>query len=336
VIKRIIYGLLLCISFSGYTQNDSIVKSDSLVQLYAVQKNRKELQEEQRALNFEKFFFQALSEKAINNYDKAIVALEKCQNIRPNDVAVNFEFSKNYYAQEKYLEAIAYAEKALEGHPENIFLLEHVKNIYVAEKNYQKALDVQQQIVVLKPSQQEDLIILYIRNNQIEDAKNLLIDLEKRGMLSDNLIQFKQSLLPNPKLNAVSNKIVKPINEQTVEELKELYLKNRSFTILREILTKQFSNKNYIDLEAQSSQGLELFPSQPAVYLMHARALNRLKEYSKAITTLKNGIDYVIEDYSIEAHFYEELSLAHKGLGMNVESSKYYNLALETRKKISQ
>ena len=334
--KRIYYILLLCISLTGYTQNDSIAKNDSLVQIYAVQKDRKELQEEQKALNFEKFFFQALSEKAINNYDKAIVALENCENIRPNDVAVNFEFSKNYYAQEKYVEAIAYAEKALETQPENVFLLEHIKNVYVTEKKYKKALEIQQQIVTLKPLQQEDLIILYIRNNQIEEARNLLIDLENRGMLSENLMQFKQSLLPNSKASVASNKIVKPINKQTVKELKKLYSKNRSFAILNQILTKQLNKKNYIDLEVQSREGLELFPSQPSVYLMHAKALNKLKKYSKAITTLQNGIDYVIDNYTIEAHFYEELSLAHKGLGENVESSKYYNLALETRKKTPQ
>jgi len=67
-----------------------------------------------QALNFEKFFFEALREKAIENHDKAISALEKCQHIRPDNFAVNFELSKNYYALEKYFEAIAYAQKALE------------------------------------------------------------------------------------------------------------------------------------------------------------------------------------------------------------------------------
>ena len=330
------YVLLLCISFIGNTQNDSIVKSDSLIQLYAAEKNRKELQEEQRALNFERFFFQALSERAINNFDKAIVALEKCQNIRSNDIAVNFELSKNYYAQEKYLEAITYVDKALTIGPENVFLLEHIKRIYISEKNYKKALEVQQKIVVLKPLQQEDLIILYIRNNQIDDAKNILIDLEKNGLLSDNLIQFKQSLLPSSDSRNAISKIEKPINEQTLDELKSVYLKEKSFAVLYEILTKLYKNKNYIDVENESKKGLELFPTQPSLYLMHAKALNKLKKYNKSITTLQNGIDYVIDDYNMEANFYEELSLAHKGLGKNVASSKYYNLALETRKKTSQ
>ena len=67
----------------------------------AAKKNMAELQEEQKELDFQKFFFDALQQKAIGNYDKAIEALENCQNIRKDDVAVIFEFSKNYFEQEK-------------------------------------------------------------------------------------------------------------------------------------------------------------------------------------------------------------------------------------------
>jgi len=317
--KRIIYLGVLCISLSGIAQNDSIVKSDSLVRLYAVQKNMKELQEEQKALNFEKFFFEALSEKAIENYDKALSALEKCQNIQPDNFAVNFELSKNYYALEKYFEAIAYAQKALEKEPENLFLLTHIKNVYVTKKDFKEALKIQQKIIAQRPLHQEDLIILYIRNNQIEDARNLLIDLEKKGLLSDNLMQFKQSLLPKSTTIDTSEK-TKQIHEQSIEELKANYAKNKSFAILNEILEKQYRSKNYLDLETESREAIELFPSQPVVYLMQARALN----------------NYVVDDYITEANFYEELSLGYKGIGKNIDASKYYNLTIETRKKTPQ
>ena len=333
--KRIIYLSVLCISFSGIAQNDSIAKNDSLVQQYAVQKNMKELQEEQKTLNFEKFFFEALSEKAIENHDKAISALEKCQNIRPDNSAVNFELSKNYYALEKYFEAIAYAKKALEKEKDNLFLLTHLKNVYVSKKEFKEALKIQKQIITQKPLEQEDLIILYIRNNQIEEARNLLINLEERGLLSENLIQFKQSLLPSSDSKNMAAS-PKQINEQSVQELKRSYSKNRSYSILNEILMKHYRGKDYLNLEIDSREALELFPSQPFVYLMQARALNKLKKYNNAVSVLQNGIDYVVDDYTMEANFYEELSLGFKGLSKNIDASKYYNLAIETRKKTAQ
>jgi tetratricopeptide (TPR) repeat protein len=94
--NRVLYIILVTvigISLKGFSQNDSLAIA------YAAQKNIKELQEEQKQLNFQKFFFEALSQKAIENYDKAIIALEKCQNIDPNNAAVYFELSKNYFAQ---------------------------------------------------------------------------------------------------------------------------------------------------------------------------------------------------------------------------------------------
>ena len=64
--------------------------------------------------------------------------------------------------------------------------------------------------------------------------------------------------------------------------------------------------------------------------------MNKLKKYANAIAVLESGIDYVIDNYTIEADFYNQLSLGHKGLGKNVEASQYYNKAIETRRKKSQ
>lgn len=327
--KRIIHIILVSfmgISLTGFAQNDS------LAQVYAAQKNLKELQEEQKQLNFQKFFFEALSQKAIENYDKAIIALENCKNIDPNNTAVYFELSKNYLAQEKYIEAIAYAQKAIEKKPEEIFLLQHLKEIYVKDKNFKKALEIQQKIAMIKPKFQEDLIILFIQNNQIENAKNLLITLEKNGLLTENLRPFKQSLFPSKSVE--SDKI--PIEKKTIDELKSLYSNDKTFAVLSQILTKQFKGKDYLELEKNGKEATEIFPAQPLSYLFYAKALNKLKKYADAIEVLQSGIDYVIDDYTIEADFYDQLSLGYKGLGKNVQASKYYNKAIETLQKKSQ
>ena len=298
----------------------------------AVKKNMEELRKEQKELNFQKFFFDALQQKAIGNYDKAIEALENCQNIRKDDLAVIFEFSKNYLAQEKYFEATTYANQALIEQPNDIFILQHLKRIYIKQKNYKDALDVQLKIVSQKPQDQADLIILYIRNNRIEDARQLLIDLEKQGLLSESLAPFKQSLFPKGDLN---NQKPKQLEKQSLTQLKITYANKKTFSILKEILTQELNANQFLDLEKDSKEGLNLFPAQPFVYLMHAKALNKLKKYDQAIPFLKNGLDYVIDDTNIEADFYEELSLSYKGLRKNVDASKYYNLALEKRQKKS-
>lgn len=301
----------------------------------AVKKNQQELQAEQRELNFQRFFFTALQQRAIGNYDKAIEALEQCQQLKNEDLAVIFEFSKNYFAQEKYFESVAFAKKALLNKPSDPYLLEHLKDIYVRQKDYEKALAIQLKIVDQKPQNQADLIILYIRNNRIEDARRLLVNLEKNGLLSESLEPFRASLFPGQKEGTDLVSDHQNPKTQSLDELKRNYLSKKTYPLLKEILAQQLKVNEFLELEKDSKEGLSLFPAQPFVYLMHGKALNKLKKYREAIPFLKNGLDYVIDDDNLEADFYQELSLSYKGIRQNTESSKYSKLAQEKRQKRS-
>ena len=48
---------------------------------------------------FHDLFFEALLQKGIENYDKAIETLDKCKNIQPDNAVTYFELGKNYLAQ---------------------------------------------------------------------------------------------------------------------------------------------------------------------------------------------------------------------------------------------
>ena len=328
-VNHIILLLLLSISLSGFAQNDS------LAQVFIAQKNMEELQNEQQELNFQNFFFEALQQKAIGNFDKAISALENCQNIKNDDKAVEFEFAKNYFELDKYYEAETYIKKALVKEPENLYMLVLLKDIYNNQNNFKDALEVQKKILVKDPSSQIDLVSLYIKNHQIDNAKQLLLDLEKKGILSDNLILFKESLLKGTVSTPTSVTTSKPIEKQSAEELKKTYQTKNSFAVLKLLMQKLNAKKQYLALENYSNEAIELFPAQPLVYLMNARALNQKKEYQNALHILERGFDYIVEDILLEANFYEQMSLSYKGMGQNVNSSKYYNKAIALRQKKS-
>ena len=328
-INQIILLLSFCVSIAGVAQNDS------LAQVFIAQKNMKELQNEQQDLNFQNFFFEALQHKAIGNFDKAISALENCQNIKNDDIAVEFEFAKNYFELDNYYEAETYIKKALIKEPENLYMLVLLKDIYNNQNNFKDALDVQKRILVKDPNSQIDLVSLYIKNQQIDNAKQLLIDLEKKGMLSANLLLFKESLLKGKVITPTSVITHKPIEKQSAEELIKTYKKDNAFAVLKLLLQKLNAKKQFLTLEKYSNEGIELFPAQPLVYLMNARALNQKKEYQNALGILENGFDYIVEDILLEANFYEQMSLSYKGMGQNVNASKYYNKAIALRQKKS-
>jgi len=329
--KRVKHILILCfigVSFIGFAQQDS------LANVLLAKKNSEEIQKEQKNLNFETFFFEALQEKAIGNFDKAITALENCQNIKDSDKAMLFEFGKNYFELEKYPEAEIYTKKALDQDLDNLFIQLLLRDIYNKQNNYKEALALQKKIAIKNENSELELVTLYIKNNQIDNAKQILLDLEKKGALSTNLIPFKESLLEDKAATPEEVTTTKPLEKQSIEELKVGFQAEKSFKILKPLLHKLNINKRYLDLEKSSKEGLELFPAQPFVYLMNATALNYTKQYQKALVVLESGLDYIVDDTLLEANFYEQMSLSYRGLNKNVEASKYYNKSVDLNQKI--
>ncbi|MDY7394605.1 hypothetical protein UMM65_05085 [Aureibaculum sp. 2210JD6-5] len=328
-ITHIVILLMMGFSLMGFAQNDS------LAQVFLAEKNAAELKKEQSNLDFEQYFFEALQQKAIGNFDKAIMALEKCQNIKSDDKALNFELGKNYFELEKYVEAEAYTKRALQKDANNLFIQILLRDIYNKQNNFKAALEIQEKIAKENDNSELDLVILYIKNNKIDEAKKILLDLEKKGTLDENLLPFKESILSGSVSTPNDTSTDKPLEEQTLPELQTRYETEKSFRVLEQLLIKLNDKKKYLELEKKSTEGLEFFPAQPFVYLMNATALNYTKKYDQALVQLEIGLDYIVDDTTLEADFYDQMGLSYKGLKNNVEASKNYKKAATLREKKS-
>lgn len=275
--------------------------------------DKKDLTEE-KSIQFQEFFFKALSEKSIENYQKAIENLESCNQIIENQVAVFFEFSKNYFALNNTALAKEYIQRALQKEPENSWMLKHLVAICERESNFSEAIKTQQKIATINPKERENLVRLYLMNNQLKEALALVSILEKESVLSSEFVSLKNRL-DNSKVPDV-----KEIKLDDIEGLKLQFENNKSYEILEKILQK--SDNNMDDLLKFSKEGMTLFPEQPFVYLQYGKALISKKEFQKALNSLKNGLDFVIET-SMEKEFYIEMAKAFKGLGNSIEEKKY-------------
>lgn len=320
--RHIIYfiGAILC-SFPALGQEDVVSTEDMLV--------------EQQQINFQTFFFEALQQKAIGNFDKAVYALEACNNIDKNNIAVLFELSKNYDLLIKYTEAEYYILKGLENDPMNLHMLRHLKEIKTKQNDYLGAIKVQQKIISIKPEEESDLVILYIKSGEIESATKLLKKLDDLNKLPIGLRALKESLLQESdgSIEELSKPIIVENPKRKVDLLKEEYTLNKDFNTLIMLLEQQWKTKQYLELLKHSEDGLSLFPAQPQLYLMNGRALNSLRKNNEAIAILEEGLDYIIEDDQLTSAFYEELSLSHKALGNNKMATEYYNQAIELKAK---
>ncbi|TXD49681.1 tetratricopeptide repeat protein [Polaribacter sp. IC073] len=267
---------------------------------------------EEKELEFQQFFFKALSEKSIGNYQKAIENLESCNQILPNNLTVFFEFSKNYLELNNTLLAKEYIQRAIEKDVDNVWMQKHLVKVFVKENNLSEAIKVQQKVVALDLKERTYLAKLYLRNRDYKSALQVMNTLQEENVLSANLKRVKDSL--EERKNTV---------EKTTEVVEDVFKKfetNKSYTTLKEIL-EATADKPALLLK-YSTEGISLFPAQPFVYLMNGKALNAKKEYKKALETLKNGIDFVVEE-AMEVDFYNEMAISYKGLGNKSEEKKY-------------
>jgi len=269
---------------------------------------------EEKEIKFQDFFFKALSEKSIGNYQKAIENLESCNQVLMNDVAVYFEFSKNYLLLNKTFLAKEYAKRALIKEPNNIWILKHLVKIHTKDRNLSDAITIQQKVVAINRSERMFLLELYLDNRDYKKAISLMNDLEQDNALPSSFQKIKDNLEKRKRKTTAKEKT------GNVVSLTAQFKANKSYTILKQIIEE--SGNNVQLLLKYSNEGIALFPAQPFVYLVKGRALNYQKKYKKALLILQNGIDFVIED-TMEADFYIEMAASYKGLGDFLEEKKF-------------
>jgi len=276
-------------------------------------------------LNFQSAFFEALKQKAIGNYDKAIEALEFCKNLDSTNVSVLFELSKNFFWQKKYFEAKQNLNNALKIAPQNIWLLEQAKNIEVAQQNYDEAIEIQKKIVAINPLKKIGLLNLYIADNKKNKAIELINSIEKKEGLSNRLKKIRQQILKQVKPKIAE---VKPNMPSGLTALKKIYKKSNDFKILKQILLLETAQKNFSLLNHDATEALEIFPSQAILYLYAAKANIGLKKYKIALNYLNMGIDFVIDNRTKKNYY---LAFANSYFGLkNIQKVNTY------KKKASQ
>jgi len=289
--------LFFLISQKSYTQDSLSVATDFT---------------EEKELKFQQFFFNALSQKSIGNYQKAIENLESCNQILPNNKSVFFEFSKNYLYLNNTLLAKEYISRAIIQDSKNIWMQKHLVKVFEKENNFFEAIKIQQKIIVLNPKENKNLVLLYLKNRDYIKALSFIKTLEEDNLLSLDLKKIKERLEKNNYSETQKVKVSKDIYKRFETE--------KTYTVLKQILLATKDKPRL--LLKYSKEGIALFPAQPFVYLINGSTLNVNRDFKKALEILQNGIDFVIED-AMEALFYKEIALAYKGLNNKVEERRY-------------
>ncbi|MEL1241481.1 tetratricopeptide repeat protein [Flavobacterium flavipallidum] len=412
---------------------------------------------------FQDYFYEALKQKAIENYDKAIVALESCLKIDNNNPTVYHEIGRNYLAQKDYKNAYTSFEKANSLDPKNKWFLIGMYDVDYATKDYTDAVKIINKLIPLDSKFKEDLTSLYMNTGEFDKAlalinelnetvgkserrenyklqilsqgkfqdaeiTNLVDQINKNPKVEENYISliylyskkddlekvletarklereipnsewaqvslFKNYLVANESEKAIkamnivlgSTKIDSKIkhrifnefliyvnthpeftadldkaisyfdtdpNVNVAKEIGKFYHNKKQWKAAEkyyELGLKKSTNPDVestlllMDVYKQSSEFdkmakmasdmSELFPAQPQFYFYAGLAYNQLKQFKKAKDTLEIGMDYVVEDVTLEINYNIQLGEAYNGLGDMNKKVFYFSKADQLLKK---
>ena len=401
---------------------------------------------------FQEHFFEALKQKGIENYDRAVDALQKCLNLDSKKPVIYFELGKNYNKLKNYGAAEDALRKAISMQPDNEWFLDELYDVYFQQDDINNAIKTIKQLVKYHPDYKEDLATLYVREEKYKQALDILDELDEELGLSEsrdamrndiysitgnaddrienleqriannpnnednhlkliyrysqtgdrkkaykaakNLLKVKPDskfvhlalykfylqdekvdeainsvkvALTSPEINADAKaKVLKDFvafvgrnpeyesdliditalvddnkDSQAHSDLGQYYLKAgdkakalsnfkealkqdpNDFKLIKDVLLLQLDIKDYKAVINDSERALELYPAQPILYLVNAVANNNSEQYKKAIDSLEMGLDFLIDNPTMEADFYSQLSMAYKGLN-NISKSETF------------
>ena len=406
---------------------------------------------------FQDHFFEALKQKGIENYDRALRALERAAQESPGEIAVYYEMAKNHGFLKQWEQAEAHYKKVLQMEPGRIEAYEGLYDVYYNTNNYQKAIEVVQKLIPFDREYKEDLANLYERTEQFDKALKLLdeLDLElgnneyrnqlrqqiyvksgnSQSQISDlenrinrtpaneqdflNLIflyseqndteaafetaqklielnpkadlahlalykfyleknnttqalnsmrsVFESDIIDNDSKFKVLNDFLIFVNENphfenelesmvalfskesnnplVFQKLGDYYLgkemhkealnyyklglKNTpgNFDLIRTTALLQIETNKYNEAEQLTKNSLDLFPTQPILYLLNGVANLHLNNTSQAKIMLETGLDYLIDDPQMERDFYLQLSKVYEREGNTARAEEYLNRA---------
>ncbi|WP_035654372.1 tetratricopeptide repeat protein [Flavobacterium saliperosum] len=144
---------------------------------------------------FEDHFFEALKQKGIENYDKAIVEIEKCLVSQPNNPVLHHELGKNFLALKKYPEAQRAFQKAVDLNPKERWYWNGLYDVFYETKDYQQSITVVQKLIGFDKNFQDDLVSLYMYTRQFDKALALIEEMERTSNISQMMETYKLQIL---------------------------------------------------------------------------------------------------------------------------------------------
>ncbi|MGB1394257.1 MAG: tetratricopeptide repeat protein [Flavobacteriaceae bacterium] len=411
-------------------------------------------------VKFQNYFFEALKQKALENYSKAIDALVLCKSLNPTESVVYHELGTNYFKLKQFENSEFNFQKAIALDEGNFWYKESLYHLYIEQNRFEDAILALKPLLTQHPDYKQDLVNLYLEAGRYDDALDVLDDLDKtlgikasrdkiRNQLYDlsgdenkrihhlkkrleetpedptnflnliyaysNLDQKKEAfetaeafleqhpkshlvhvalykfyldaqdyekaitsmkivttstvVLPSLKVKVLNDfmnfitefpeyesallEVTNSVSENTPSRSdlewgdyyynQKAYLKAISsyvkalefdpdnFTIIKNLALLYLETNQFETAVLFTNNQMELYPSQPLLYLVNGTANRQLNNLDLAIENLSMGLDYIYDNKKLQHDFYKQLSTAFRLKG-NIEAAQTFTnkaMALE-------
>lgn len=133
---------------------------------------------------FQEFFFEALKQKGIENYDRSVTALLKCIELDGSQAVLYYELGKDYIQLKNFGAAEDALKTAVKKEPDNEWYMNALYNLYRVENDLNKALKTLKELAERYPSYRQDLVALFITTKKYKEALKLLDELDAEKGIS--------------------------------------------------------------------------------------------------------------------------------------------------------
>lgn len=212
---------------------------------------------EDSALNENKsedYFYEAVAQRGIENYDKAIISIQKALALEPKNAAFQFELGKNYLSLKEYTAAEIAFKSAIEIDKKQRWYWNGLYDVYYQTKDFQKSIPVVEKLIEFDPNMREDLVSLFMNTNQKDKALQLIKEIEATSNLTKTMEFYKLKLestaeFATPKKEQLEKGIKEhPKYEQNYVDLISLYLsfnqEEKAFEVAK-VLEKEIPNSDW-------------------------------------------------------------------------------------------
>jgi tetratricopeptide (TPR) repeat protein len=262
-----------------------------------------------------------------NRSDLAIAEINKLIQTDPTEIRYQGLLAETYDKIGSKEEAAKVYQRMIELDPENGMLNLSLSEYYKQNNDFSRSFDCMKKVF---KSEEIDIdtkvgiLLTYFQINPNDSVKSkeayLLLDI----LQTTHPTQAKAPAIYGDFLNRDSKLL-----EARDKFRQSIQLDKGRYLVWNQVMMLNLQLADFENLLTESTEAIDLFPSQPSFYYFKSLALSQKQNNKEAIEALNTGKELIVDDKVLKAQFYSSLGDAYQKGKDYINSDKSFEKALE-------